>query len=96
VSAGDAVRVPTGDARRQPACQHSEDSTHRIYLVPGFLGFANLGRITYFGHVRRILAARFAALEVDARIHVVRTHPTTSLPRRASRVAETIAGGRGR
>ena len=45
--------------------------------------------------MRRILAARFAALEVDARIHVVRTHPTTSLPRRASRVAETIAATAG-
>jgi hypothetical protein len=41
--------------------------------------------------VRRLLAARLAALGVDARIHVVRTHPTASLPRRAARVAETIA-----
>src|SRR6185503_6051961 len=46
-------------------------------------------------HVRRILAARFAALEVDARIHVVHTHPTTSLPRRASRVAKMIAATAG-
>lgn len=28
---------------------------HKFYLVPGFLGFVNLGRITYFGHVRRNL-----------------------------------------
>ena len=26
--------------------------THRIYLVPGFLGFSNLGELRYFTHVR--------------------------------------------
>ena len=67
------------------------DRTHHVYLVPGFLGFANLGRITYFGHVQRILTARLAALGLDARIHIVRTHPTASLPTRAARVAETVA-----
>ncbi len=64
--------------------------THRIYLVPGFLGFANLGRITYFGHVRRILGAHFAALGLEAHIHIVRTPPTASLPARAARLAEVI------
>ena len=67
------------------------DRPSHIYLIPGFLGFANLGRITYFGHVRRLLAARLAAAGVDARIHLVRTSPTASLPRRAARIAETIA-----
>ena len=67
------------------------DRTSHIYLIPGFLGFANLGRITYFGHVRRLLAARLAAVGVDARIHIVHTSPTASLPRRAARIAETIA-----
>jgi pimeloyl-ACP methyl ester carboxylesterase len=65
--------------------------THDIYLVPGFLGFANLGRISYFGHVRRALVERFTALGLDARIHLVRTPPTASLPTRAARVAEAIA-----
>lgn len=63
---------------------------HQIYLVPGFLGFANLGRITYFGHVRRILDARFAALGCAAHVHIVRTPPTASLPARAARLAEVI------
>lgn len=67
------------------------DGAHHVYLVPGFLGFANLGRITYFGHVRRILAERFGALGIPARIHIVRTPPTASLPTRAARVAEAIA-----
>jgi hypothetical protein len=64
---------------------------HDVYLIPGFFGFANLGQITYFGHVRHALAAHLAERGIDARIHVVRTHPTASLPRRAARVAETIA-----
>ncbi len=67
------------------------DRTHDVYLIPGFLGFVNLGRITYFGHVRRILGERFAALGLDARIHVVRTPPTASLPARAALLAEAIA-----
>jgi hypothetical protein len=67
------------------------DRTPHIYLIPGFLGFANLGRITYFGHVRRILATRLAAVGFDARIHIVHTPPTASLPRRAARLAATIA-----
>ena len=67
------------------------DRTSDIYLIPGFLGFASLGRISYFGHVRRLLAARLAAAAIDARIHIVRTPPTASLPRRAARLAETIA-----
>ena len=89
------VRRVTNDGNERAARRPGKDGTHHVYLVPGFLGFANLGRITYFGHVQRILAARFTALEIDARIHVVATHPTTSLPRRASRVAETIAATAG-
>jgi triacylglycerol lipase len=61
-----------------------------VYLVPGFLGFVNLGRITYFGHLRRALGERFAARGMDARIHLVRTPPTASLPTRAARLAESI------
>jgi triacylglycerol lipase len=67
------------------------DRRPHVYLIPGFLGFANLGRIAYFGHVRRILTTRFAAVGLDARIHIVRTPPTASLPTRAARLAATIA-----
>ena len=66
------------------------DRTHHIYLVPGFLGFANLGRITYFGHVGRVLTERLTARGLEPHIHVVRTSPTASLPARAARVAEVI------
>jgi hypothetical protein len=63
---------------------------HHIYLVPGFLGFANLGLLTYFGHVRRFLTERLTASGLEPRIHIVRTSPTASLPARAARVAEVI------
>jgi hypothetical protein len=64
---------------------------HHVFLIPGFFGFANLGQITYFGHVRRALAAALAARGVSARVHVVRTAPTASLPARAARLAGAIA-----
>jgi triacylglycerol esterase/lipase EstA (alpha/beta hydrolase family) len=66
------------------------ERTHHIYLVPGFLGFAHLGRLTYYGHVRRILSERLTTAGLDPRIHIVRTSPTASLPDRAARVAEVI------
>ena len=64
---------------------------HDIYLVPGFFGFANLGELKYFAHVREVLTARCVAAGVDVRVHAVKTHPTASLPKRAVRVVETIA-----
>ena len=59
-----------------------------VYLVPGFFGFANLGKLTYFGHVRDTLAA---TLGPGTTVHAVRTPPTASLPRRAAHLARTIA-----
>jgi hypothetical protein len=53
--------------------------------VPGFFGFANLGRLRYFRHVHDALRRR------GLQVHVVRTHPTASLPRRAARLAGSIA-----
>lgn len=66
------------------------ERTHHIYLVPGFLGFEHIGRLTYFGHVVRFLRERLTALGLEPRIHIVRTSPTASLPDRAARVAEVI------
>jgi hypothetical protein len=64
---------------------------HHIYLIPGFFGFANLGRLRYFVHVHDFLVQRCAALDVPFAIHVVKTHPTASLALRAARLAETVA-----
>jgi triacylglycerol lipase len=69
---------------------------HAIYLVPGFFGFTNLGRFRYFSHVERFLRARSAERGIDARVVVVPTHPTASLPRRAALLLETLARTRAR
>jgi hypothetical protein len=62
-----------------------------VVLVPGFFGFANLGDVTYFGHVHAFLATAYRARGLDAVLHVVKTHPTASLPRRAVRLLDTLA-----
>jgi triacylglycerol lipase len=64
---------------------------HHAYLVPGFFGFANLGDLKYFGHVREFLLAAFARRGLALHVDVVATRPTASLPRRAERVLRTIA-----
>ena len=64
---------------------------HHIYLVPGFFGFANLGDLKYFGHLREFLIGAFARRDTDVRVDVVTTRPTASLPRRAERVLATMA-----
>jgi hypothetical protein len=70
--------------------------THHIYLVPGFFGFANLGELRYFAHVRDILIDHSRRLGLAVRVHAVRTPPTASLPRRASHLGEVIAATAGR
>jgi triacylglycerol lipase len=69
----------------------SRPERHAIYLIPGFFGFANLGRLRYFVHVDRFLRERCAERGVHMQIHVVHTHPTASLPARAALVIETMA-----
>lgn len=56
---------------------------HRLYLAPGFFGFANLGELVYFGHVRDFLVAEFGRRNVPAEVHVVPSHPTASIRVRA-------------
>ena len=62
-----------------------------IFLIPGFFGFANLGKLKYFAHVREILEATLERHGCDAEIHYVPTLPTASLRRRAARLLDTIA-----
>ena len=64
---------------------------HRVYLVPGFFGFAYIGEFKYFAHVRDVLGADLAAKGIDAEIIYVRTRPTASIRRRAQRLFETVA-----
>jgi triacylglycerol esterase/lipase EstA (alpha/beta hydrolase family) len=62
-----------------------------VYLVPGFFGFANLGELKYFGHVRQFLIQESARRRSDIAVHVVKLPPTASLPLRTARLAEKIA-----
>ncbi len=64
---------------------------HRVYLVPGFFGFASFGEFKYFSHVRRRLEENLRDRGVDAEIHEVRVLPTASLPRRASTLLAAIS-----
>lgn len=64
---------------------------HRVYLIPGFFGFANLGDLRYFGHVQRFLADRCIRRGLSAQIHEVKVRPTASLRARAQRLVDTVA-----
>ena len=62
-----------------------------MFLVPGFFGFANLGELRYFAHVREYLLSAFARRGLGVHIDVAATRPTASLPNRAERVLATMA-----
>lgn len=64
---------------------------HRIYLLPGFFGFANLGEIVYFGHARNLLVEDLRRRGVDADVHTVLSHPTASIRTRARDLHATLA-----
>ncbi len=57
---------------------------HRIYLLPGFFGFANLGEIVYWGHVYDALKAELSKRGVEAEVFHVLSHPTASIRTRAA------------
>ena len=73
-------------------------TTHHIYLIPGFFGFVNFGRLVYFTHVREYLDLFLHHRGVRAEIHRVRVSPSASLKTRAIELANVIAdtaAGRG-
>jgi triacylglycerol esterase/lipase EstA (alpha/beta hydrolase family) len=70
-------------------------ATEHVFLVPGFFGFANLGELTYFGHVHEFLRSILASAKVKSTVEVVKPKPTASLRKRAARVLETIASSAG-
>lgn len=63
---------------------------HRVFLVPGFFGFANLGELVYFGHVRDFLEAEFARRGLDAQVVAVLSHPTASIRVRAADLLKSL------
>lgn len=62
-----------------------------IYLIPGFFGFADLGGITYFHHVREMLEERCALYGMDPEVHYVSTVPTGSIRMRAAQLYHEVA-----
>ncbi|MBN8232705.1 triacylglycerol lipase [Corallococcus macrosporus] len=69
---------------------------HRVYLVPGFFGFTQMGdketeRIAYFQNVPRLLEQRFQERGIDARVHAVASSPTSGLEARAHDVFREMA-----
>ena len=56
---------------------------HRVFLVPGFFGFTNLGDFVYFSHFKEVLEARLSAAGLDAVVHPLDTLPTSSILARA-------------
>ncbi|MFP2895638.1 esterase/lipase family protein [Corallococcus sp. 4LFB] len=69
---------------------------HRVYLVPGFFGFTQMGdketeRIAYFQNVPRLLEQRFKERGIDARVHPVASSPTSGLEARARDVFREMA-----
>jgi triacylglycerol lipase len=63
---------------------------HHVFLVPGFFGFANLGNLVYFAHVREALVTRLGHRGLQVAVHAVPTDPTASLPARARKLLDAI------
>jgi triacylglycerol lipase len=64
---------------------------HHIVLVPGFMGFLNLGELTYFSRVSELLQLRCEQLGLQAEVRAVGTLPTASLRMRAAKLAQAVA-----
>ena len=64
--------------------------TTHVYLSPGMFGFGDLASFSYFGHIQKAIEERFAARGRAVSVHVVDVHPTSSIRRRAIRLARTV------
>lgn len=62
----------------------------RVYLVPGFFGFAALGELRYFHFVKEVLDEAFRRFGVDVQVHRVDTLPTAAIARRSQRLLEIL------
>jgi hypothetical protein len=65
--------------------------THHVYLIPGFFGFVNFGRLAYFDHVREILEQTLGQRGIIVEFHRARISPTASIRRRAAELLEYVA-----
>jgi triacylglycerol lipase len=67
----------------------------KIFLVPGFFGFSELGGLNYFFRVGETLSRALEQRGVDAEVVECRTQPTGSIPRRADRLLDEVIDGGG-
>src|SRR6266568_3761047 len=63
---------------------------HHVYLLPGFFGFVQFGRLVYFSHVREFLEGQLSELGLRVELHYVRVSPTASLRARAREVIDYV------
>lgn len=63
---------------------------HHVFLIPGFFGFVNFGRLVYFTHVREFLDDAFAQLGLPVEIHRAAVSPTASLRTRAAQLVDAL------
>jgi triacylglycerol lipase len=61
-----------------------------VYLAPGMFGFARLASFEYFEHVVEALRERLSRHGRRAAIHVCEVHPTSSVRRRAAKLARMV------
>lgn len=62
-----------------------------IYLVPGFLGFVELGELDYYLGAADVLRAALRHRGIDAIIHCTSTIPAGTVRQRAAKLAHEIA-----
>ncbi len=65
-------------------------ATHHVFLIPGFFGFVNFGRLVYFTHVREFLEDALSREGLTVEIHRVRVKPTSSLRVRAAELLAVL------
>jgi hypothetical protein len=65
-------------------------ATHHVFLIPGFFGFVNFGRLVYFMHVREFLEDAFAREGLTVEIHGVRVGPTSSMRVRTAQLLAMV------
>lgn len=63
---------------------------HKVYLVPGFFGFSQLGSLSYFHRVDDVLGAALRERGLDADVVELSTAPTASIRRRAIKVLRDV------
>jgi triacylglycerol lipase len=62
----------------------------RVYLIPGFFGFANFGELRYFAHVEEVLSAQLAGLGRSFEVRRIDTLPAATIARRTARLREVL------